>query len=186
MLGQTPASLSGTLSCSAVKGTSAVGTFAPPNGIQCSGQSSPNYTITFVQGTATIIYQVAGVSCSDGPSHVILAPISAAGTSVFTKATTLSLAVQFRVCDIKGNSISSPGVVSSFSLTSVNGVPASTPAPLASDGKPFTFVGTLANGAGKNGWQFNLATSNLTAGNTYAYQINLNDGMSVSFRFKLQ
>ena len=69
-------------------------------------------------------------------------------------------------------------------LTSVNGVPASTPAPL---GGPFSFVGgTLANGAGSAGWQFNLATSNLAAGNTYAYRINLNNGTSISFQFALQ
>ena len=180
VLGQTPANLSGTLGCSAVKGTGNVGSSA----INCSGQSSTNYTITFVPGTATVIYQVAGVNCSNGPGHVILAPIAAAGTSVFTKAATPTIAVQFRVCDVKGTSVSSSGVVSSFVLTSVNGVPASTPAP---QGGPFTFVGgTLANGAGSAGWQFNLATGNLAAGNTYAYRINLNDGTSISFQFKLQ
>jgi hypothetical protein len=69
----------------------------------------------------------------------------------------------------------------------VNGTPASAPAPVASDNKPFSFVGgTLANGAGSAGWQFNLATSNLTPGNTYAYRISLNDGTSISFQFTLQ
>jgi len=62
-------------------------------------------------------------------------------------------------------------VISSFTLTSINGVPANTPAPL---GGPFAFVGgTLLNGAGSAGWQFILSTSNLAAGNTYAYTINL-------------
>ena len=183
VLGQGPANLAGTLNCTATKGTGNVGTFAPPNGISCSGQSSTNYAITFVQATATVTYQIAGVSCSNGPGHVILAPINASGSSTFTKATTPTIAVQFRVCDVKGASVSSP-VVSSFTLISVNGVAASTPAPI---GGPFAFVGgTLANGAGSAGWQFNLATSNLTAGNTYAYQINLNDGTSIAFQFKLQ
>jgi len=45
--------------------------------------------------------------------------------------------------------------------------------------------GTLLNGAGSAGWQFVMSTSNLTAGNTYAYSINLNDGTSISFQFKL-
>lgn len=184
VLGQTPANLSGTLSCSAVKGTGNVGTFAPPNGIACSGQSSTNYTITFVQGTATVQYEPDGVNCSNGPGHVILAPISAAGTTTFTKATTPTIPVQFRVCGVNLASVSSAGVVPSFVLTSVNGTPASTPAP---QGGPFAFVGgALANGAGNAGWQFNLSTSNLNAGNTYAYQINLNDGTSISFQFKLQ
>lgn len=161
-----------------------MGTFAPPNGITCSGQSSNNYTISFVQGTATVQYEPGGVNCSNGPGHVILAPISAAGTTTFTKATTATIPVPFRVCGVSLASVSSSGVVSSSVLTSVNGTPASTPAPL---GGPFTFVGgALANGAGNAGWQFNLSTSNLTAGNTYAYQINLNDGTSISFQFKLQ
>jgi hypothetical protein len=184
VLGQTPANLSGNLSCSATKGTGNVGTFAPPNGISCSGQSSTNYAITFVQGTATVQYEPAGVNCTNGPGHVILAPISAAGTTTFAKATTPTIPVQFRVCGVNLASVSSAGVVSSFVLTSVNGTPASTPAPI---GGPFSFVGgALANGAGNAGWQFNLSTSNLTAGNTYAYQINLNDGTSISFQFKLQ
>jgi hypothetical protein len=184
VLGQTPANLSGTLSCSAIKGTGNVGTFAPPNGISCSGQSSTNYSITFVQGTSTVIYQIAGVNCTNGPGHVILAPIAADGSSSFTKTTTPTIAVQFRVCDAKGTSVSSGGVVSSFALTSVNGAPANTPAP---QGGPFSFVGgTLANGAGSAGWQFNLSTSNLTAGNAYAYKINLNDGTSITFQFALK
>ena len=183
VLGQTPANLSGTLNCSAVKGTGNVGTFAPPNGISCSGQSSTNYAITFGQGTATIDYEPSGFSCTNGPGHVILAPISAAGTTSFTKSSTPTIAVQFRVCDIKGSSVSSSGVVLSFTLTSVNGVPSSTPAP---QGGPFAFVGgTLLNGAGSAGWQFILSTSNLTAGNTYAYTIHLNDGTSIPFQFRL-
>jgi hypothetical protein len=119
-------------------------------------------------------------TCTNGPGHQILAPI-AAGTP-FTKVTTPTIPVQFRVCDAKGVSISST-VISSFTLTSINGVPASTPTP---QGGPFAFVGgTLLNGAGSAGWQFVLSTGNLTAGNTYAYTINLNDGTSISFQFRL-
>jgi 6-phosphogluconolactonase (cycloisomerase 2 family) len=180
VLGQTPANLAGTLSCSAAAGTGNVGSSA----INCSGQSSTNYAITFTPGTATVTYQVATVACTNGASHQILAPISGAGTTVFTKATTPTIPVQFRVCDSKGTSVSSSGVVSSFVLTAVNSTPASTPAP---QGGPFAFVGgALANGAGNAGWQFNLSTSNLSAGNTYAYRINLNDGTNITFQFRLQ
>ena len=176
--GQTPANLSGTLNCSATRGTGNVGT----SPISCSGQSSTNYAITFVAGTATIQYEPAGVNCTAGPGHAILAPISAAGTTAFTKATTPTVAVQFRVCGVNLASVSSAGVAT-LSLVSVNGNAASTPAPAGS----FAFVGgTLANGAGTQGWQLNLSTSNLTAGNTYGYKINLNDGTSISFQFKLQ
>src|SRR6266852_2487626 len=71
---ETPAVLGGTLSCSASVGT--VGTHP----ITCSGQSSNNYTITFVGGTATVDYSSVG-SCTNGPGHQILAPISTAGTT---------------------------------------------------------------------------------------------------------
>jgi hypothetical protein len=176
-----PANLSGNVSCTLSNGTGNIGTFA--NGITCGGLTSTNYSFTFVKATYNTQYEPLGFNCTNGPGHVILAPINAGGSSTFTKSTTPTVAVQFRVCDAKGTSISS-AVVSSFVLTSVNGVPASTPAP---QGGPFAFVGgTLANGAGSAGWQFNLSTSNLTAGNTYAYKINLNDGTSITFQFKLQ
>ncbi len=122
------------------------------------------------------------MNCTNGASHQILSPISGAGTTTFTKASTPTIPVQFRVCDIKGTSVSST-VVSSFVLTAVNGTPASTPAP---QGGPFAFQGgALLNGAGNAGWQFILQTSNLSAGNTYAYRINLNDGTFFTFQFKL-
>jgi hypothetical protein len=172
--GQGPGNLQGTLSCSSNGST--IGTHT----LSCSGQSSNNYTISFVNtGVETVTYAPVG-NCNNGPGHQILAPI-AAGTP-FVKAATPTIPVQFRVCDARGTSVSST-VVSSFTLTSINGVPASTPAPL---GGPFAFIGgNLSNGAGSAGWQFNLSTSNLTAGNTYAYTINLNDGTSISFQFRL-
>jgi uncharacterized repeat protein (TIGR01451 family) len=180
VLGQGPANLTGALSCTAPAGS--VGTST----ITCSGQTSTNYAITFVPGAATVIYQIAGVNCTNGPGHVILAPINAGGSSTFTKATTPSIPVQFRVCNAQGTSISAT-VISSFALTAVNGAPSSTPAPLASDNQPFHFVGgTLAGGAGSQGWQFNLSTANLSKGVTYAYRINLNDGTSINFQFAVQ
>jgi uncharacterized repeat protein (TIGR01451 family) len=174
VLGQGPANLAGTLSCSSNGST--IGTHT----LSCSGQSSTNYTISFINtGVETVTYAPVG-TCSNGPGHQILAPI-AAGTP-FVKAATPTIPVQFRVCDTRGASISST-VVSSFTLTSINGVPASTPAP---QGGPFAFVGgTLLNGAGSAGWQFVMSTSNLAAGNTYAYTINLNDGTSIPFQFRL-
>ncbi|HEX3587000.1 MAG TPA: MBG domain-containing protein [Candidatus Angelobacter sp.] len=176
VLGQGPANLAGTLTCSSNGST--IGTHT----LSCSGQSSTNYSISFVNtGVETVTYAPVG-TCSNGPGHQILAPIATNGSTQFTKAATPTIPVQFRVCDAKGASISST-VVSSFTLTSINGVPVSTPAP---QGGPFTFVGgTLLNGAGSSGWQFILSTGNLTAGNTYAYSINLNDGTSLSFQFRL-
>jgi uncharacterized repeat protein (TIGR01451 family) len=176
VLGQGSANLAGTLSCSSNGST--IGTHT----LSCSGQSSTNYTISFVNtGVETVIYAPVG-TCSNGPGHQILAPIATSGSTQFTKVTTPTVPVQFRVCDAKGAAISST-VISSFTLTSINGVPAGTPAP---QGGPFAFVGgTLLNGAGSAGWQFVMSTSNLTAGNTYAYIINLNDGTSIPFQFRL-
>ena len=176
VLGQGPANLAGTLSCSSNGST--IGTHT----LSCSGQSSTNYAISFVNtGVETVIYAPVG-TCSNGPGHQILAPIATSGSTQFTKASTPTVPVQFRVCDAKGAAISST-VISSFTLTSINGVPASTPAP---QGGPFAFVGgTLLSGAGSAGWQFILSTSNLAAGNTYAYTIHLNDGTSIPFQFKL-
>jgi len=176
VLGQGPANLAGTLSCSSNGST--IGTHT----LSCSGQSSTNYAISFVNtGAETVIYAPVG-TCSNGPGHQILAPIATSGSTQFTKVTTPTVPVQFRVCDAKGAAISST-VISSFTLTSINGVPASTPAP---QGGPFAFVGgTLLSGAGSAGWQFILSTSNLAAGNTYTYTIHLNDGTSIPFQFKL-
>ncbi|MFL6387046.1 MAG: MBG domain-containing protein [Terriglobales bacterium] len=176
VLNQGPVNLAGTLSCSS-NGTT-IGTHT----LSCSGQSSTNYTISFVNtGVETVTYAAVG-TCSNGPGHQILAPIATNGSTQFTKATTPTVPVQFRVCDAKGVAVSST-VISSFTLSSINGVPASTPAP---QGGPFAFVGgALLNGAGSAGWQFILSTSNLAAGNTYAYTINLNDGTSIPFQFRL-
>src|SRR5579871_6053174 len=176
VLGQGPANLVGTLGCSSNGST--IGTHT----LSCSGQSSTNYAISFINtGVETVIYAPVG-TCSNGPGHQILSPIATSGSTQFTKATTPTIPVQFRVCDAKGAAISST-VISSFTLASINGVPASTPAP---QGGPFAFVGgTLLSGAGSAGWQFILSTSNLSAGNTYAYTINLNDGTSIPFQFKL-
>jgi uncharacterized repeat protein (TIGR01451 family) len=176
VLGQGQANLAGTLSCASNGST--IGTHT----LSCSGQSSTNYTISFVNsGVETVIYAPVG-TCSNGGGHQILAPIATNGSTQFTKVATPTIPVQFRVCDAKGVSVSS-AVISSFTLTSVNALPASTPAP---QGGPFAFVGgTLLNGAGSAGWQFIMSTSNLAAGNTYAYTINLNDGTSIPFQFRL-
>jgi hypothetical protein len=171
--GETPAVLSGTLSCSSSLGT--VGNHP----ITCSGQSSNNYNITFVAGTATVDYAPVG-TCTAGPGHQILAPISTLGTTTFTRATTTSIPVQFRVCDAKGSTISST-VVSSFTLRQIitGGVTSNVnQAQTAS----FTFNGTNQD------WVANLSTStptNLAAGSTYVYQIGLNDGTSITFQFSM-
>jgi hypothetical protein len=177
---QGPANLAGTLSCSSNGST--IGTHT----ITCSGQSSTNYSITFVQGTETVTYAPVG-NCTNGPGHQILAPIATNGSTTFTRATTTTIPIQFRVCDARGTSVSSPVVTSFTLLRKITGGVTTTLNQAQSTA--FAFVGgNLANGAGTQGWQLNLSTStptNLAAGSTYVYQISLNDGTSITFQFSM-
>jgi 6-phosphogluconolactonase (cycloisomerase 2 family) len=174
VLGQDPSVLTGTLSCTAVVNT--VGSHP----ITCSGVSSTNYTITFVGGTATVDY--AGVNgCNVGLGRQILAPIAADGSTIFTRATTTTIPVQFRVCDASGASVSTAGVVSTFRL--LRKITGGTTTTLnQGQSNAFTFDATNQD------WLFNLNTSNptnLAAGSTYVYQITLNDGTSFNFQFSM-
>jgi 6-phosphogluconolactonase (cycloisomerase 2 family) len=174
VLGQTSANLTGTLACAATVTT--VG--AHP--ITCTGQTSTNYAITFVAGTATVDYAAVG-TCTAGPGHQILAPISTAGTTVFTRATTTTIPIQFRVCDAKGAAVSTGAIVTSFKLLQkiTGGV---TTTINQSQNTGFNFITSAQD------WMINLSTSNptnLAAGSTYVYQITLNDGTSFTFQFSM-
>jgi 6-phosphogluconolactonase (cycloisomerase 2 family) len=175
VLGQTPADLTGTLSCTATVAT--VGTHP----ITCSGQTSTNYLITFANGTATVDYAPVG-TCTAGPGHQILAPIAGDGSTSFTRATTTTIPIQFRACDATGKAVSTAGVVSTFRLIQkiTGGVTTN-----LNQGQTnaFTF-----NAAAQD-WLFNLSTAaptNLAAGSTYVYQITLNDGTTINFQFSMK
>ena len=112
VLGEGPSALSGTLSCT----TTAV-TNSPVGGypITCSGQTSTNYAITYVAGTLHVIFAPDGVCVKDKePSHQILQPINADGSSVFNGNGPID--VKFRVCDANGVS-QGTGVSASIRLT---------------------------------------------------------------------
>ncbi|HEY2391472.1 MAG TPA: MBG domain-containing protein [Candidatus Angelobacter sp.] len=174
VLGQAPSALTGTLNCTAAVNT--VGTHT----ITCSGVSSTNYTITFATGTATVHY--AGVNgCNVGLGRQILAPIADDGSTIFTRATTTTIPVQFRVCDASGASVSTAGVVSTFRL--LRKITGATTTNL-NQGQSNAFTFDAVN----QDWLFNLNTSNptnLAAGSTYVYQITLNDGTSFNFQFSM-
>ena len=174
VLGQDPSVLTGTLSCTAAVNT--VGTHP----ITCSGVTSTNYQLTFVGGTATVNYAAPGV-CASGPGHLILAPINADGSSVFTASTTTSIPVQFRVCDANGAAVSTGAVVTNFRLLQkITGGVATNLNQF--QGTAFTFDATAQD------WLFNLSTSNptnLAAGSTYVYQITLADGTTINFQFSM-
>src|SRR5207302_7415103 len=60
-----------------------------------------------------VLYAASG-NCAGAPGHAILQPINADGSSVFKQGSTA--VAKFRVCDSKGVSIGTPGVVKSFKL----------------------------------------------------------------------
>jgi 6-phosphogluconolactonase (cycloisomerase 2 family) len=177
VLGQGPADLTGTLNCTGT--VTSVGSHP----ITCSGQTSTNYKITFVAGTASVQYAPVG-NCTAGPGHQILAPISPDGSTVFTRASTATIPVAFRVCDANGASISSVSagsMVSSFELLQ-----------RITAGKTSTINQPQATGfnfnTGTQAWSINLSTStptNLAVGSTYVYQLTLNDGTTINFQFSM-
>ncbi|HEV7520772.1 MAG TPA: MBG domain-containing protein, partial [Candidatus Angelobacter sp.] len=178
VLGQTPASLTGILTCTTTSTTlTPVGSFP----ITCSGQTSTNYAITFVPGTLKALYAAAGL-CNGAAGHSILAPILAAGTSSFLQGTLVP--ARFRVCDANGVSQGTAGVVSSFFLVKIVTGATTTvvhQVPLGAAG--FVFNAAVA----QRRWEFNsITTSNLPRGSTYGYQIGLNDGTSIIFQFAVR
>ncbi len=112
----------------------------------------------------------------------MLPPLAADGSSVVQHNATVP--VKFRVCDANGVPIGTPGVVSTFLLTQivqggvttdVNLAPVSTTPYTAFRWDPTDRL-----------WIFNLSTKNLSAGAIYVYRIDLADGSSIVFRFRLK
>ena len=128
------------------------------------------------------VQYVSGGTCNGQPSHSILPPIKADGSSVFKKGRTVP--VKFQVCDAAGNSIGTPGVVASFKLVqkwhgTVILYPNVNPDSTTPDN-------AFRWDAAAQEWHFNLSTKNLAAGYTYKYKIRLNDGTSIVFQFGLR
>ena len=133
-------------------------------------------------GSATFLIQYGSGLCLGSPGRQILQPINADGTSIFKQGSTVP--AKFRVCDSGGNSIGTPGLVTSFALvktitgtteTSVNETVVSTTPDTA-----FRFDPTDKQ------WIFNINTKNLANNKTYIYLITLNDTTTIEFRFGLK
>jgi hypothetical protein len=126
-------------------------------------------------------YGLVGTSCLGEPGHAVLQPVDADGSSVFKAGSTLP--VKFRVCDAKGTSIGTAGVVGSFKLvktdsgtgSAVNEMPVS-----ATPDASFRWDPSARQ------WIYNLSTRNLVAGTTYGYSIELDDGSAIPFQFGLR
>ncbi|MBZ5508599.1 MAG: Ig-like domain repeat protein [Acidobacteriia bacterium] len=175
VLGEGPGVLSGVLNCT----TTAV-TNSPVGGypITCSGQTSTNYAITYVAGTLHIIFAPDGACVKDKePSHQVLHPINADGSSVFNGNGPID--VKFRVCDANGVS-QSTGVTPTIRLTNKIQGTLNTSVDLPVDPKP----GTNGFAFGEDQlWLFRIDSKQLAGGFTYVFRIDLNDGTHIDFQF---
>jgi len=176
--GETSSVLTGVLTCTTpATASSPAGTYA----INCFGQSSNNYAITYVPGTLSIRYQSAGM-CDGAAGHQILPPIDPAGMGVLKQGRTVP--AKFRVCDANGVSIGTPGVVSAFFLVQIiSGTTATTVEDVVATNNPDT---AFRWDPTSQQWIFNITTGNLAAGNTYVYAITLNDGTVINFQYGLR
>jgi hypothetical protein len=175
VLGEGPAVLAGVLSCTTTAVTnSPVGSYP----ITCSGQSSSNYAITYLPGTLHVIFAPDGACVKDKePSHQILQPINADGTSVFNGNGPID--VKFRVCDANGVS-QSTGVVATITLTNVIQGTLNNSVDLPVDPKPGTNGFVFAE---DQLWLFRINGKSLANGFTYVFRIDLNDGTHIDFQF---
>lgn len=171
--------LTGTLSCTSTATTSSpVGSYP----VTCSGQSSTNYSITYVAGTLKILYASGGF-CDGATGHQILPPINADGSSVYNQGRTVP--AKFRICDANGVSIGPPpNVVSSFLLTGIiTGTLTTSVQDIVDTNVPDT---AFRWDSTDQQWIFNITTTNLPVGSTYIYTITLNDGSTIVFQFGLR
>jgi hypothetical protein len=158
----------------------AVGTFPITATLNDPAGKLPNYNVINNSGSLTVSY-ATGSLCYGDYGHQILQPINANGTSVFKQGSTTP--AKFRVCDAKGVSIGTPGVVSSFFVGNViNGtigavdetVDSTTP------DSAFRWDPTAQQ------WIFNISTKTLNKNATYVFQIKLNDGSMIQFQYGLR
>ena len=126
-------------------------------------------------------YSATGQNFNGQPTHQILQPVNADGTSVFKQGSTV--AAKFRVLDAQGNSIGTAGVISSFRLIQTMSGTVSDVDESVDSSTPDTAF--RWDGVGQQ-WIFNISTKNLSANVKYTYRITLNDGTHIDFMFALK
>ncbi len=138
-----------------------------------------NYGFAFVKGKLTVSYALT--ACLGSVGHAILQPIDVDGSSVFKQGSTVP--AKFRVCDGKSVSIGASGVVTSFRLASTSvGVDGPIDEVVVSTTPDTAFRWSATD----QQWIFNVNTKSLVANRTYNYEISLNDGSKILFRFGLR
>jgi MBG domain-containing protein/Big-like domain-containing protein/galactose oxidase-like protein len=139
--------------------------------LQGTAALSANYSLSYTGANLTIGY--GQCSAAIGSGNVILPPINGDGTSVYPRKGGSTIPVKFRVCDYQGNSISNPAAVfagTGGSLSMLSAVRGTVTVINEVDGTDIPDVAFRWSG---DQWIFNMATSNLASGNTYAFRINL-------------
>ena len=146
-----------------------------PSGVGASFAGDSSYSPSSGTASLTVVY---GTCIGPTPGGIILPPIANDGSSVFKSNSDRTIPVKFTVCDANGNPISDPNAVflngccgSITMLTRMRGTVDNVNANSTTDipDVAFHLVG--------DHWQFNLVTTNLDAGYTYTFQINLKFGV---------
>jgi hypothetical protein len=169
--------------------SSCSGTVASGASLDTSSVGSKSFTVTAIDALGnktldtnnyTVTYAPSGI-CGGDAGHQILQPINADGSSVWKQGRTVP--AKFRVCDVKGVSVGTPGVVASFTLAQIiSGTATDVDEAVSSTSSDVAFRWDSS----AQQWIFNISTANLAAGQTYVYRIQLNDGSSIGFRFGLK
>lgn len=167
---------SATLSPAATLATAATGAAVGSFAITAAGAVNPNYSINHVPGTLAVSY-ATGI-CLGSPGHQVFDPINTDGSSVVKRNSTVP--VKFRVCDANGNSIGTPGVVSSFAMIQVLAGTVSADLEAIESTTPDSAFRWDASG---QQWIFNLSTKSQSANRTYVYRITLADQSVIEFRY---
>jgi len=159
-------------------------TYTPAAGTVLNPGASQSLTVNFSAadtadynsaGPKTVAINVGYGMCSAavGPGGVILPPINSDGTSVYNRKGGSTIPVKFRVCNASGASISNPAIVfagTGGTLTMLSAVRGTIDNVNEVTGTDIPDVAFRWDG---QQWIFNLATTNLTSGSTYAFRINL-------------
>jgi len=140
-------------------------------------------TGNYNSATATVkinVFYSTG-ACLGGPGHAILQPINMDGSSTFKQGSTVP--AKFRVCDAAGNSIGTPGVVSSFNLIRIlSGTVSTTVDEAVASTTPDS---NFRWDPSAQQWIFNVSTKPLATQATYVYAIGLKDGSTITFSYGL-
>jgi hypothetical protein len=121
-------------------------------------------------------------ACLGDYGHQILQPINFDGSSVFKQKSTVP--AKFRVCDAGGNSIGTPGVISScrFVQTQAGTIQSVVDEAVDSTTPDAAFRWDTT----AQQWIFIMNTKSMAANVTYYYKITLNDGSAITFMLGLK